>query len=105
MEKFFPFITNTVFRVKCIACVTKSELNFGSDANSVRFPVVAATPTAILLMEPSVYMCFHPLHLFSMSSLNLFWLVRVGVLSSRKSHREKFILVLGSPQVGCLISS
>ena len=49
------------------------ELNFDSDANSVQFPVVAAALTPLSLLEPSVYMCFHPFCLFSTACLNLFW--------------------------------
>ena len=56
--------------IACVSAVNK-QLNFGRDADSVRFPVVAATPTPNSLFEPSVYMCFPPLYLFSITSLNL----------------------------------
>ena len=58
MEKFFPFAADIVFRTSCIAYVSavKMELNFCSDADSVRFSVEAAAPTPISLLEPSVYM-------------------------------------------------
>ena len=49
------------------------DLKFCSDADSVRIPVVAAAPTPISLLKPSVYKCFHSLRLFSTTSLNLFW--------------------------------
>ena len=54
--KFFPFVANILFRARCIACVSsvKIDINFGIDADSVRFPVVAADPTPISLLEPSV---------------------------------------------------
>ena len=73
--KFFPFVADIVFRPRCIACFStvKIELNFGIDASFVRFPVVAVAPTPISLLEHSVYMRIHPLHLFSTTSLNLFW--------------------------------
>ena len=56
--KFFPFVADIVIRARCIACVSavNIDLNFGSNANFVRFPVVAAAPTPISLLEPSVYM-------------------------------------------------
>ena len=75
IEKFFLFVADIAFRARCIVCVSavNIEINFGNDADSVRFPVVAAARTYISLLEPSVYMCFHPLCLFSKSSLNLFW--------------------------------
>ena len=75
-EKFLPFVADIVFRARFIACVSavniKIKLIFGSDADSVRFPVVTATPTPVSLFEPSVYVCFHHLYLFSTTSLNLF---------------------------------
>ena len=72
--KFFPSDADIVFRVRCIGCVSDViiKLNFGSDADSVRFPVIPAAPTPNSLLEPSVYTCFHPLNLFSTTSLNLF---------------------------------
>ena len=73
--EFFPFVAGIVFRARCFACVSavNIELNLGSDADSVRFPVIAAAPIPILLLELSLYMCFHPLYSFSMTSLNFFW--------------------------------
>ena len=58
IANLFPFVADNVFRAKCIACVSavRTELNFGSDADSVRLSVVAAAPTPISLLEPSVYM-------------------------------------------------
>ena len=49
--------TVIVFRARCFACVSavNIEINFGSDGNSVRLPVVTAAPTPISLLEPSVY--------------------------------------------------
>ena len=41
------------------------ELNFGSDADSQRFPVVAAAPAPISLLEPSVYICVSILCIYS----------------------------------------
>ena len=56
--KCFPFVTDPVFRVKCIACVPAVNigLSFGTDGNSVQFLVVAAAPTPFSPLEPSVYM-------------------------------------------------
>ena len=67
IEKFFPFDADIFFRARCIACVSavNIELHFGSDAVSVRFPVVAAGSTPNPLLELSAYMCFHPLYLLS----------------------------------------
>ena len=75
IENFFLFDEDIVFRVRCIASVSavNIELHFGSGADYVRFPVVAAASTPISLMQPSVYMCLHPLYYFSTTSLNLFW--------------------------------
>ena len=75
MEMFIPFVVNIVFRVKCFICVSDvdSKVNFGSDSDSVRSPVVAAAPTPILFLEQPVYMCFHPFYLFSTNSSNFFW--------------------------------
>ena len=100
--KFFHFVADTVFKAIYIACVSavNMELNFGSDADFVRTPVLAAAPTSISFLEPSVYMWFHPLYLFSTTSLNLFWYAIVGVCSFGRSAREKFILVLVGLQVG-----
>ena len=58
ITNFFPHVADIVFRARCNAFVSavNIELNFGSDANSVRLPVVAAAPTPISLLEPSVYM-------------------------------------------------
>ena len=58
IEKFFPFVLDTLFRTMCIACVSavSIELNFSSDEDYVWFPVVAAAPTPISLLEPSVFM-------------------------------------------------
>ena len=66
IEKFFPFDVDIVIRARCIAWVSavNKELNFGSDAVSVRFPVVATAPTPKSLLETSVYRHFHPLYLF-----------------------------------------
>ena len=87
----------------CFCC--EYRLKSGSDAGSVRFPVVAASPTLISLLELSVYTCFHLLYLFPTTYLNRFWYAIVDVLSFGRSVRAKFILVLESPQVGSLISS
>ena len=75
IEKFFHIVTEIMFRAKCIALVTavNIEVKFGNDADSIRFPVVAAASTPMSLLEPSVYMCLHPLYLFSINSLNFFW--------------------------------
>ena len=58
MEKFFPFAADIVLNTSCIAYVSavNMELNFGNDADSVRFPVEGAAPTPISLLELSVYM-------------------------------------------------
>ena len=58
MVKFFPFAADIVFRAGSIAYVSSvnMELDFGSDAGSVRFPVEVAAPTPVLFLEPSVYM-------------------------------------------------
>ena len=68
-----PSVAVIVIRARCVACVSvvNIELNFGIDADYVRFPVVVAAPTPISLLDLSVYMCFHPLYLFSITSLNL----------------------------------
>ena len=65
--KFFHFFADNVIRAGGIGCVSavKIELNFGRHADSVWFPVVSTAPTPISLLESSVYMCFHPLYLFS----------------------------------------
>ena len=75
IEKLFPIVAYIVFRVKRIACVSvvNTELNFGSDADSVLFLEVAATPTPTSLLEQSVYKLFFAFCLFWMTSLNLFW--------------------------------
>ena len=75
IANLFPLVKYIVFRARCIACVSavNIELNFGIDANFVWFQVVAAAATSISFLVPSVYMCFHPLYLFSTTSLNLFW--------------------------------
>ena len=51
MEKIFRLFADSVFRARCITCVSavNIELNFGSDANSVWFPVVAALPLILCL--------------------------------------------------------
>ena len=74
-EKLFPVVAEIVYRARYSAWVSavNIELNFGSDANSLRFPAVSAPATPISLSEPSVYMCFHPLYLFSTTSINIFW--------------------------------
>ena len=58
IAKFFHLVADIVLRARCIACVSalNIELNFGSDADFVRFPMVAAASTPISLLEPSVYM-------------------------------------------------
>ena len=73
IEKLFLFVADIVFRDRLTACASavNIELNFGIGADSVRFPVVAAAPTPNSLLEPSLYICFHPLYSFS-TSLNLF---------------------------------
>ena len=61
IEIFFIFAADIVFGARCIRCVAVLNilLNFGSDADSVRFPVVDAVPTPISRLEPSVYMCVY----------------------------------------------
>ena len=74
-KNYVPIVADIVFRAICIACVfaVKVELNYGGDADSGRFPVVAAVPTPISYFEPSVYTCFHPSYLFSTTYLiNIF---------------------------------
>ena len=58
MVKLFPHVADIVFKAGCNACVSvvNIELNFGDDADFVRFPMVAAPSTPIWLLEPSVYM-------------------------------------------------
>ena len=53
IEKYFPFDAETVLRAIRIANVSavNIELNFGSDADFARFPVVAAAPTPISVLE------------------------------------------------------
>ena len=97
--KLFPFVEDFAFRVRCIAWVSAKnmELNLGSDADYVRFPVVAAPHTSISLLSILyIHMCFHPMYLFSTTSSNLFWYTKVGSLSFERSVRDKFILVLES---------
>ena len=45
-EKISPFISDILSKARCIARVfaVNTDLNFGSDADSVQFPVVAASP-------------------------------------------------------------
>ena len=75
VEKFFTFVTDSVYRAICVASVSAvyTDQNLGSEAVSVRFSVVGAAPTPISLLEPSVYMCFDPLFSLSMTYLYLFW--------------------------------
>ena len=76
IETLFSFVADFVVRARCFACVSavNLELNFGSDVDYVWFTVVAAASTPISLFEPSVYMCFHPLYLFSTTSRECeFW--------------------------------
>ena len=56
--KFLPLVADIVFKPRCFACFSgvNIELNFGSDADFMRFPMVAAAPTPISVFEPSVYM-------------------------------------------------
>ena len=56
--KLFPFVADIVSKARCIACVSAVyiELNSGSDADFVRFLILATAPTLISLLEPSVYM-------------------------------------------------
>ena len=72
IEKFFPFVAYIVFIFSCNACVSavNVEINCGSDADSVWFPVLAVAPAPILILLPSVYMFFYPLYLLSTT---LFW--------------------------------
>ena len=58
ITNFFPPVADIVFGARCIVYVSavNIELHFGSDANFLRLPVVAAAPTPISLLEPSVYM-------------------------------------------------
>ena len=64
-KSFLPFVAHIVCRARCFvsAFAVNIELNFCNDPDSV----------SISLLEPSVYVRFHPLYLFSMTSLNLFW--------------------------------
>ena len=73
--KFFPFVADNPFRDRRIACVSSlnGELNFCSDADFRRFPVVAAAPPPILLSKPCIYVCFDSLYLFCSTFKNLFW--------------------------------
>ena len=75
IEMLFIFLADIVFRARCILRVSavNIEINFDSDIKPVMFPVVAAAPTPIYLLESSVNMCFYPLYILSMTSLNLFW--------------------------------
>ena len=59
IEKLFRFDADIVFNGRLMACVSAVNigLNFGTDAESVQFPIVASTPTPKLLLKPSVYMC------------------------------------------------
>ena len=56
IEKFFPFVAGIVFRTRCVASVSAVylELIFGSDAESVLFPVATTAPIPILLLKSSV---------------------------------------------------
>ena len=74
IERLFPFFADIVFRSRCITCifVVNIKLIFGSDAVSKQFPVIASAPTFISVLEPSVFMYFHYLFLFSMNSSNIF---------------------------------
>ena len=60
-EKFFPFVADIVF--KDVSAVN-IELNFGSDADSVRFSGVAAVPTPISLWG-LLYICVSILCIYS----------------------------------------
>ena len=73
IENFLKFAADIIFKDKRFACVSavNIEIIFGSDADSMRFPVVAAPLTHISLLESSVYMCFHHLCLSLMTSLSL----------------------------------
>ena len=64
--KFFPFVADLVFKARCVACVSAMsiEVNFSSDADFVRFPVVTAALTPISLYEPSVYIYVIPALVF-----------------------------------------
>ena len=64
IEKSFIFVADIVFRARCFSRVfaVSIKLNLVSVTDYVRFPVVAAAPTPISLMEPYVYICFHPLY-------------------------------------------
>ena len=64
--KFFLFVADIVFKPMCITSVSavNMELNFGSDADFVRFLVVAAAPTPISLLSPSV-LCIYAIPLYS----------------------------------------
>ena len=56
IEKFFHFVAGIVFRTRCVASVSAVylELIFGSDAESVLFPVATTAPIPILLLKSSV---------------------------------------------------
>ena len=55
--KFFPFVADIASKARCIACdsVVIIEIIFSSDADSVRFLVVAVAPTPISLLKPTAY--------------------------------------------------
>ena len=56
--KFFPFVADVVSKARFNAYVyaVNVELNFGSDADFVGFPIVAAAPTPISFLVQYVYM-------------------------------------------------
>ena len=74
-ESYFFFCCRNYIQSQmyCICFRCKYGAKFGSDADFARFPVVGAAPTPISLLEPSVYMWFHLLCLFSKISLKIFW--------------------------------
>ena len=43
------------------------KINVSSDADSVLFPLATATPDPVSFSEQSVYTCFHPVYLFSLT--------------------------------------
>ena len=76
-QREFFFVADLVLRARRIACVSVAniELFFGTYADSVQFPSLAAASTLISLLEQSIYiyMYFHPFYYLSMTSSNLFW--------------------------------
>ena len=89
--KFLPYVADIVFRARCVGCVSvvNIELNFGSDADFVRFPVLAAALTPISLLEPSFVFILG--NFFKSLLTSHSWCLFFG-----RSVRDRFILVIGS---------